>query len=89
MKYSKSNASSNQSEKTVENDILDNNRHAFEPGFPNSLGLSPEDFLSSCSSSTTFLPNLRSGILSISNSKCVLFLNQLSFKGYLRNFMSR
>ena len=89
MKNSKSNTSSNHSEKKVENDILDNNRHAFEPGISNFLVLSPGDFLSSCFSSTTSLPNLRSGILSISNSKCELFLNQLSFKGYLRNFISR
>ena len=57
MKNSKSNTNSNQSEKKVENNILDNNSHAFEPGIPNSLGLSPGDFLSSCSSFTTCLPN--------------------------------
>ena len=58
MKNSKSNVSSNQSEKEVENDILDNNSHSFEPGIPNSLELSlPEDFLSNNSSSTTCLPN--------------------------------
>lgn len=59
MKNNKSNASSNQSEKKAESNILNNNRHAFEPGIPYSLGLSPGDFLScSSSSSTTFLPNL-------------------------------
>ena len=37
---------------------MDNNRHAFKPGISDSLGLSlPEDFLSSCSSSTTCLAN--------------------------------
>ena len=58
MKNSKSNASSNQREKKVENDILNNNSHSCEPGTPNSLELSsPEDFLSNNSSSTTCLPN--------------------------------
>ena len=58
MKNSKSNVSSSQSEKEVENDILDNNSHSYEPGIPNSLELSlPEDFLSNKSSSTTCLPN--------------------------------
>ena len=58
MKNSKSNASSNQSERKVENNILDNNSHSIEPGIPNSLELSsPEDFLSNNSSSTTCLPN--------------------------------
>ena len=57
MKNSKSNAISNPSEKKVENDILDNNRHAFEPEIPNSLGLLTGDFLSSCSSCTTCQPN--------------------------------
>ena len=57
MKNSKSNASSNQIEKKVENNIMDNNRHAFIPEISDSLGLPPEDFLSSCSSSTTCLPN--------------------------------
>ena len=56
MKNSKSNASSDQSEKKVESNILNNSSHAFEPGIPNSLGLSPGDFLSS-SSSTTCLQN--------------------------------
>ena len=57
-KIVKGNASSNQSEKKVENNILDNNSHAFEPGIPNSIGLSPGDFLSSSSSTTcTCLPN--------------------------------
>ena len=61
MKNSKSNASSYQIEKKVENDIMDNNRHEFKPGIPDSLGLSPpEDFLSTCSSSTTYcLPNFK------------------------------
>ena len=46
MKNSKSNASSNQIEKKVENDIMDNNRHAFIPEIPDCLGLSPpEDVL--------------------------------------------
>ena len=58
MENSKSNASGNQSEKKVENNILDNNTHSFEPGIPNSLALSlPEDFLSNNSSSTNCLPN--------------------------------
>ena len=57
IKNSKSNASSNQNEKKEENDILDNNRQAFEPGIPSSLGLSPGDILSSCSSCTSCLPN--------------------------------
>ena len=39
IKNSKSNASSNQNDKKEENDILDNNRQAFEPGIPSSLGL--------------------------------------------------
>ena len=83
MKYSKSNASSNQSEKKVENNILDNNRHVIEPGIPNFPGLSPGDFLSSSLVVLLLVyPNLRSGMLSISNSKCALFFNQLSFKGY-------
>ena len=50
-------ASSNHSEKKEENDILDNSRHAFESGIPNSLVLLPGDFLSSWSSSTTCLLN--------------------------------
>ena len=58
VKNSRSNASSNQSEKKVENNKLDSNSHSFEPGIPNSLELSsPEDFLSNNSSSTTCLPN--------------------------------
>ena len=32
--------------------------------------------------------SLRSGILRISNSKCVLFLNYVLLKGYLKNLMS-
>ena len=56
MKNSESNAGSNQSEKNVENNMLDNNSHSFEPGISNCHGLSlPEDFLSN--SSTTCLPN--------------------------------
>ena len=53
-KIVKSNDSSNQSEKKVESNTMYNNRHIFEPGMPNSLGLSPGDFLlcSSCSTST-------------------------------------
>ena len=39
MKNSKSNASSNQIEKKVENNIMDNNRHAFIPEISDSLGL--------------------------------------------------
>ena len=58
VKNSRSNASSNQSEKKVENNKLDSNSHSFGPGIPNSLELSsPEDFLSNNSSSTTCLPN--------------------------------
>ena len=56
MKNSKIYASSNQSEKKVESNILNNSSDAFEPGISNSLGLSPGDFLSS-SSSTTCLQN--------------------------------
>ena len=57
MKNSKIYASSNQSEKKVESNILNNSSDAFEPGcIPNSLGLSPGDFLSN-SSSTTCLQN--------------------------------
>ena len=52
MKNSKSNDSSNKSENKVENKILYNNRHAFEPEIPNSLGLSPGDFFSTCCAST-------------------------------------
>ena len=54
MKNSKSNASSNQIEKKVENNIMDNNRHAFIPEISDSLGLLPEGFLSSCSSSIVY-----------------------------------
>ena len=57
MKNSKSNINSNQSEKKVENNILDNISHAFEPGIPDSLPFSPGEFLSSCSSFTNYLPN--------------------------------
>ena len=58
VKNSKRNASSNQSEKKVENNILDKNSHSFEPGIPNSLELSsPEDFCSNNSSSTACLQN--------------------------------
>ena len=58
MKNSKSNGSSNQNEKKVENNILDKNSHLFEPEIPNSHGLSsPEDLLSN--SSTTCLPNFK------------------------------
>ena len=46
MKNSKNKASSNQIEKKVENDIMDNNRDAFIPEISDCLGLSPpEDVL--------------------------------------------
>ena len=70
MKNSKSNASSNQIEKKVENNIMDNNRHAFIPEISDSLGLPPEDFLASCSSSTGFLDLLHQLAYQHSRSYC-------------------
>ena len=37
LKNNKSNANGNQVVKKIENDITDNNKHAFKPGFPDSL----------------------------------------------------
>ena len=43
-------------------------KHEFEPGITNSLGLLPGDFLSSCFSCTTSLPNFEERRFLVSSS---------------------
>ena len=56
MKNSKSSTCGNQNKDKVENNILYNNKHAFESGITNSSRISPEEFRSSSSYTSTWFP---------------------------------